>query len=275
MNTLNNKTQQKQNQSVASAASKSTTGSESCFQFVDNRPETASQRRLQEIANNSHRAKQLMALRDKIDNRNTSEPVISGRDVIQAKPIDKDFVKSELKKDEEGKKALEILDKVKVYEYQSLKFMGQPDDTDAITLPHAKPPIIYVNEKMMDSDETAVLTLFHEAQHAFDPNTDEPSDNSDEALEQDLVNEASVLRKEAEYAIRNGGKYLTRAIECGIVIESDGKYVVNWREIVEAMSNGGAYSDSYGKIKRSDRFDSDNYSAEGIRDLSGGWVDRV
>lgn len=275
MNTLDDKTQQKQDQSVASAASKSTTGSESCFQFVDNRPETASQRRLQEIANNSHRAKQLMALRDKIDNRNTSELVISGRDVIQAKPIDKDFVKSELRKDEEGKKALEILNTLKVYEYQSLEFMGQPDDTPATTLPHASPPIIYVNEKMIDSDETAVLTLFHEAQHAYDPDTYALNDDSDKALEQDLVNEASVLRKEAEYAIRMGGEYLTIAIQCGSVIELDGKYVPNMRGFVSLLKEGGEYSNYYRETKRSLRFNPDNYSAKGIRDLSGGWIDSV
>jgi hypothetical protein len=43
-------------------------GGESTFQFVDNRQESVAQRKLQEMANNSPRVKQLSAIQDMLDN---------------------------------------------------------------------------------------------------------------------------------------------------------------------------------------------------------------
>jgi hypothetical protein len=61
MNTHADKTQENKSQSVANEVSQKQSGSESFFQFVDNRPEAIEQRKLQEMANNSPRAKQLKA----------------------------------------------------------------------------------------------------------------------------------------------------------------------------------------------------------------------
>lgn len=64
MNTHADKTQDSKSQSTANGLSQLSVDSESTFQFVDNRPETVKQRKLQEMANNSqqtHRGVQPMA----------------------------------------------------------------------------------------------------------------------------------------------------------------------------------------------------------------------
>lgn len=58
MNTHADKTQENKSQSGSSADSQMISNSQSTFQFVDNRPEAVTQRKLQEIANNSSQAKQ-------------------------------------------------------------------------------------------------------------------------------------------------------------------------------------------------------------------------
>lgn len=58
MNTHTDKTLESKIQSVANIITQKQSGFESTFQFVDNRPETVAQRKLQETANNSPQAKQ-------------------------------------------------------------------------------------------------------------------------------------------------------------------------------------------------------------------------
>jgi hypothetical protein len=58
MNTHADKSQENKSQSVANGTPQKQGSSESTFQFVDNRPEAVTQRKLQEIANNSPQAKQ-------------------------------------------------------------------------------------------------------------------------------------------------------------------------------------------------------------------------
>ncbi len=61
MNTYADRIQENKSQSVANAVSQKQSGGESVFQFVDNRPETVAQRKLQEMANNSSQVSQLKA----------------------------------------------------------------------------------------------------------------------------------------------------------------------------------------------------------------------
>ena len=68
MNTHADKSQENKSQSVANAISQKQNGSESTFQFVDNRPEAVAQRKRQEVANNSPQVKQLMAFREMASN---------------------------------------------------------------------------------------------------------------------------------------------------------------------------------------------------------------
>ncbi len=67
MNTHADKTQKNTIPSVANAFSEKRSGREPTFQFVDNRPEALSQRKLQEIANNSSQAKQTAQLQAMAD----------------------------------------------------------------------------------------------------------------------------------------------------------------------------------------------------------------
>ncbi|PJF39915.1 MAG: hypothetical protein D6737_09050 [Chloroflexi bacterium] len=188
--------------------------------------------------------------------------------IIQKHPIDKDFVKTTLAQTSEGLMALDMLDRVKVYEYQTLKYRGVPKTSYATTLPHEDPPVIFFNEPKNASDEEATNTLYHEVQHAFDPETPPRDDDSEQALKQDLRNEAKVMKLEAEFAIKMGGAYLQEAMKFGSVKMEKGQYVVN-NELLEKIVKG-AYS-NYAKEKRSDRFDMSNYVATGVRDLSGDW----
>ncbi|UII25811.1 DUF4157 domain-containing protein [Fulvivirga maritima] len=68
MNTYDNKTQKNKSQSAANAVGQKKSVSESTFQFVDNRPQTVTQRKLQEMANNSPQAKQAVQLQAMADN---------------------------------------------------------------------------------------------------------------------------------------------------------------------------------------------------------------
>ncbi len=61
MNTYADKTQDNKSQSVASTIARKQGVGESIFQFVDNRPESIAQKKLQDMANNSRRIKQLRA----------------------------------------------------------------------------------------------------------------------------------------------------------------------------------------------------------------------
>ena len=64
MSTLANKSQENQSQAVSAESSQVQIGSESSFQFVDNRPETIAQRKLQEMGNNSAQVSQLMVFQE-------------------------------------------------------------------------------------------------------------------------------------------------------------------------------------------------------------------
>ena len=68
MNTHADKTPKNKSQSAAKAISQKKSNSESIFQFVDNRPETVAQRKLQEMVNNSPQAKQKTQLQAMADN---------------------------------------------------------------------------------------------------------------------------------------------------------------------------------------------------------------
>lgn len=68
MNTYADKTQKNKNQSVANSVSQEQNGSESTFQFVDKRPEAIAQQKLQKMANNSQKVKQLRAVQTVADN---------------------------------------------------------------------------------------------------------------------------------------------------------------------------------------------------------------
>lgn len=64
MNTHTEKTQGNKSQSLSNENSQMESIRESAFQFIDNRPEAISQRKLQETANNSPRVKQLKAIQE-------------------------------------------------------------------------------------------------------------------------------------------------------------------------------------------------------------------
>ena len=68
MNIHADKTQENKNQAIANAVSQKQVGSESTFQFVDNRPEAVAPRKLQELANNSPQTKQAVQLQAMADN---------------------------------------------------------------------------------------------------------------------------------------------------------------------------------------------------------------
>lgn len=66
MNTHADKTQENKNEVVGTQNAPNSAGSESTFQFVDNRTETVSQRKIQEMANNNIKVNQLRAFQQLI-----------------------------------------------------------------------------------------------------------------------------------------------------------------------------------------------------------------
>lgn len=62
MNTHVDKTQDNKSRSLANIVSQRQSGGESAFQFVDNRPEAIAHRKLQEMSNNSPKAKQFRVI---------------------------------------------------------------------------------------------------------------------------------------------------------------------------------------------------------------------
>lgn len=73
MNTHADKTQENKSQSVASGKSQLQSSGESTFQFVDNRPESVAQQKLQELANNSPQVKQVAQLQAMAGNHSTQQ----------------------------------------------------------------------------------------------------------------------------------------------------------------------------------------------------------
>jgi hypothetical protein len=68
MNTQADKTPENKSQSLANGHALHQNSDEGTFQFVDKRPEALAQRKLQEIANNSSKIRQLKATQDNINN---------------------------------------------------------------------------------------------------------------------------------------------------------------------------------------------------------------
>ncbi|AQT60657.1 hypothetical protein [Cellvibrio sp. PSBB023] len=77
-------------QSVANAISQNHRGNESTFQFVDNRPEAVAQRKLQEMANNSPKAKQMSQLKVSTDNYSAQQQPIQKKDLTIQKMDESD-----------------------------------------------------------------------------------------------------------------------------------------------------------------------------------------
>jgi hypothetical protein len=80
MHTHADKTQENKSQSVANAISQKQSGGESTFQFVDNRPETIAQRKLQEMANNSPQAEQVAHLQAIATNHSANTQLIQKKE---------------------------------------------------------------------------------------------------------------------------------------------------------------------------------------------------
>lgn len=68
MNIHVDKTENNKSHAVANAVSQKQNGGESSFQFADNRPEAIAQRKLQEMANNTQKAKETTQLQSMADN---------------------------------------------------------------------------------------------------------------------------------------------------------------------------------------------------------------
>jgi hypothetical protein len=193
---------------------------------------------------------------------------------IQRTPIDKEAVIGQLAQEPKGMKALKTLDRVRVYEVDGLKFLGDRVGAYAITYPYEKPPVILLNEPAIASDEVGAITLYHESKHAFDPDTPSQDDNSQKAMLQDFANEAKVLRKEAKHALRMGGKALNDALSTNIVKQTKlGGYKVNEKYLTAVGSGKSGYGD-YAKVSRSTRFNRNNYKYTTRRDLSWDWTPR-
>lgn len=76
MNTHADKKQENKSQSVANSGAQAHRGSESTFQFVDNRPQATAQRKLQKMANNSPQAKRAAQLQAMTGNHASQQQVI-------------------------------------------------------------------------------------------------------------------------------------------------------------------------------------------------------
>ena len=86
MNSHSDKSQENNSQSVANQVSQKKSGSETAFQFVDNRPEAIAQRKLQEMANNSPQVKQLQAIQTMADNSPQAKKAAQLQDIANNYP---------------------------------------------------------------------------------------------------------------------------------------------------------------------------------------------
>jgi hypothetical protein len=90
MHTHADKIQENKSHSVANAVSQKHIGGESAFQFVDNRPEAIAQRKLQDIAINSHQVMRLKAMQEMVNS--TPQHTIQRRLIIGGTKITQDSV---------------------------------------------------------------------------------------------------------------------------------------------------------------------------------------
>ena len=77
MNTHEDKTQENKSQAVANSLPQLQSNGESTFQYVDNRPEAITQRKLQESINNSPRVQQLKSYQEMANNSSHVKQIIS------------------------------------------------------------------------------------------------------------------------------------------------------------------------------------------------------
>lgn len=110
MNTHASKASENKSQAALNVALQKKEGAEPTFQLVDNRPKAVAQRKLQEMANNSHKVKQLKAIQEMANNSHiVKEKNVAQRsgnsksvhNVIQRKTlkIDKSFVNTPANRD--------------------------------------------------------------------------------------------------------------------------------------------------------------------------------
>ncbi len=93
MKTHTDKTLENKRSSVSAVDSHMQSSGKSTFQFVDDRPEAVTQRKLQEMANRSSKATQLKAIQVMTNNKQKAMKLDLGSNVIQAKFDDQDLDK--------------------------------------------------------------------------------------------------------------------------------------------------------------------------------------
>ena len=137
-----------------------------------------------------------------------------------------------------------------------------------ITFPHENPPKVYLNVTKHTDNKFLAQTLYHEAQHAFDPNTPVASLNTTAEMTQDLANEAATWRKEIEFAIEKKGKLLRDVQKDNLVVAgAGGKLIPNDAEIYRVLRQG---YQGYTTVPRPQRFDLRNYTFQGLTPLNWG-----
>jgi hypothetical protein len=265
MNAHANKTQENKSRAVANGFSEKQNGNQQTFQFADNRPETIVQRSFQKRVNKSSSLNPV---------NNLKEGQIQQEQAIQLTRMNQKELVDIYKEEDDFKRTIDMLDGIKTIEVSNLFFKNEDklEETSSrgLTLPHEKPPVVFINHTKFDSQEVVASTLYHEVHHAYDKDTPPKEDNSEKAVQQDFINEAKTQEIEALRALKKGDKITIDALlKQGKLILKNDKPEVNQDRLKKIVS--GDYS-NYAKVPREVRFDISSYKFDAVAEFDpGSW----
>jgi len=165
MNTHADKTQENKRQTFANTTSQKQSGGESTLQFLDNRPETVAQRKLQEMANNSPQVKQFKILQNMFNNIKKTDPI--QRQLTYEGEMA--YLKPENVEDTNPRMYVKLANMLKTETAENVQIVNSSSDGAASYSPESKKIKI---RKCDPTDRTTVAhqiaSLTHEMTHARD-----------------------------------------------------------------------------------------------------------
>lgn len=174
MNTHADKTQENKGRAVANSLPKQQSNGEPAFHFVDNRPETIAQKKLQEMANNSPQVKQLTAFRAMFDKNSIPQPPVQRKMIFGYGTEDLDAAKE--RNGITNTAYIKVQNEAKGIQQDIILALGaQSTSEQAKFHPYGKGGLINVKPLPDESDRDyhyarsgRLIAITHETQHALD-----------------------------------------------------------------------------------------------------------
>lgn len=205
----------------------------------------------------------------------TPRQLQQGRQVAQLLRMDQDDLIDIYHDDSDFNSTINKLDGIRTIEIDRLEFdtgtaIEDKSTSRGLTLPHERPPVVFINHTRFGSQEEIASTLYHEMTHAYDPQTPARGDDSAQAVAQDFQNEANTQIIEAQRALDRGDQPTIDALlRQGKLIQGPTGPVINLLRI-QSITQGN-YG-NYAAVPRRVRFDLNSYRFNALSEFRpGSW----